>query len=211
MEHIVLLGDSIFDNASYVPGGDPVIQQLRARLPRGGRASLLAVDGAVVADVARQLEQLPDDASHLVVSVGGNDALGSSHVLDGESSSQNELFAELAAIQHDFAAEYRRMLRQVLAQRKPTLVCTIYDAIPGLEREAVTALSIFNDVMIRAGVEMGVPILDLRLICHETKDYSLVSPIEPSEIGGSKIVRGILRALNTHDFSRTDSVIYRQA
>jgi hypothetical protein len=33
MPHIVLLGDSIFDNAAYVPGELPVIEQLRARLP----------------------------------------------------------------------------------------------------------------------------------------------------------------------------------
>ena len=29
MNHVVLLGDSIFDNASYVPGKPPVIEQLR--------------------------------------------------------------------------------------------------------------------------------------------------------------------------------------
>lgn len=37
MPHIVLLGDSIFDNAADVPGEPPVIEQLRARLPDTGR------------------------------------------------------------------------------------------------------------------------------------------------------------------------------
>ncbi len=32
MRHIVLLGDSIFDNAAYVRGGFPIIQQLRLEL-----------------------------------------------------------------------------------------------------------------------------------------------------------------------------------
>src|SRR5690349_5483722 len=32
--HVVLLGDSIFDNAAYVGGGPDVITQLRAALPR---------------------------------------------------------------------------------------------------------------------------------------------------------------------------------
>ena len=38
MNHIVLLGDSIFDNGSYVHqdrGEEPVIDRLQALLPRG--------------------------------------------------------------------------------------------------------------------------------------------------------------------------------
>ncbi len=34
--HVVLLGDSIFDNGVYVPGGPDVVTQLRAELPPGG-------------------------------------------------------------------------------------------------------------------------------------------------------------------------------
>jgi hypothetical protein len=37
MNHIVLLGDSIFDNAAYVAGGPDVVRQVRDNLPsRGG-------------------------------------------------------------------------------------------------------------------------------------------------------------------------------
>lgn len=36
MSHVVLLGDSIFDNAAYVAGGPDVIHQLRERLPVDG-------------------------------------------------------------------------------------------------------------------------------------------------------------------------------
>ncbi|HEY1387763.1 MAG TPA: GDSL-type esterase/lipase family protein, partial [Ktedonobacterales bacterium] len=77
MPHVVLLGDSIFDNQSYVQRGEPdVIRQLRAHLPADWEATLLAVDGNVTADIRRQLAHLPTDATHLVISVGGNDALG---------------------------------------------------------------------------------------------------------------------------------------
>ena len=38
--HLVLLGDSIIDNASYVPGRRPaVIDQVRSRLPEGWSAT----------------------------------------------------------------------------------------------------------------------------------------------------------------------------
>ena len=73
MNHAVLLGDSIFDNAAYVPGKPSVIEQLRKTLPGDWKATLLAVDGDVTADVQKQIERLPDDATHLIVSSGGND------------------------------------------------------------------------------------------------------------------------------------------
>ena len=81
MSHVVLLGDSIFDNARYVPGGPSVIEHLRRSLPAGWRATLLARDGAGTAEMDRQLDLLPPDATHLVVSVGGNDALDHSGLI----------------------------------------------------------------------------------------------------------------------------------
>ena len=48
MGHVVLLGDSIFDNARYVPDRPPVIDQLRQALPRG-----CEVAGRAVADPFR--------------------------------------------------------------------------------------------------------------------------------------------------------------
>ena len=73
--HIVLLGDSIFDNALYVPRGMSVTEHVRQLLPTGDRVTMIALDGAKVASVFRQLERIPSDATHLVVSAGGNDAL----------------------------------------------------------------------------------------------------------------------------------------
>src|SRR3712207_8799829 len=43
--HVVLLGDSIFDNGVYVSGGPDVVRQLRDELPPGWQATLRAIDG----------------------------------------------------------------------------------------------------------------------------------------------------------------------
>ena len=57
MKHIVLAGDSIFDNQSYVKSGEPdVIKQLESLLAKGDKATLLAVDGAEIKDVEEQLK-----------------------------------------------------------------------------------------------------------------------------------------------------------
>src|SRR4051794_6789751 len=108
MRHVVLLGDSIFDNDRYVPGGPSVIEHLRRALPAGWRATLLAVDGSVASGVARQLERLPADATDLVVSTGGNDALGySSLILHEPAGSFAEVLSRLAEIRSEFRGEYR--------------------------------------------------------------------------------------------------------
>ena len=99
MTHVVLLGDSIFDNAAYVRRGEPdVVAQLRAKLPRDWKATLCAVDGAVTSGVLRQLGRVPSDASHLVVSVGGNDALQNMGVLREGARSVAEAMGKLAGV-----------------------------------------------------------------------------------------------------------------
>ena len=211
MPHLVLLGDSIFDNASYVPGHPPVIEQVRAAMPDDWRATLLAVDGNVASDVTGQLNRLPEDATHLAVSAGGNNALIASDVLAQPAHSVSAVLHEIADIQADFRREYREMLAAVLDRHLSTLVCTIYDAIPGLEDDALAALTLFNDVILREAIAAGVPVLDLRLLCDKPSDYSPLSPIEPSHSGGRKIADALARITTTHDFSRRDTVIYTQA
>jgi lysophospholipase L1-like esterase len=189
MTHVVLLGDSIFDNGSYVRRGEPdVVAQVQSKLPAGSQATLCAVDGAVTTGVERQLARLPADATHLVVSVGGNDALRSSGLLREQARSVAEVITKFALVQDEFARNYRTMLDAVLERRLPTALCTIYDARfpdPQEQRLVVTALSIFNDIITREAFSHRLHLIDLRLICNEPDDYA--NPIEPSAKGGDKI------------------------
>jgi len=208
MAHVVLLGDSIFDNARYVPGRPAVIEQVRQALPGGWRASLLAVDGHVTGDVAGQLRGLPADATHLVVSAGGNDALGESLILGEPSRTVGEGLALLQEVRDRFADAYRAMLQALAAVGKPTAVCTVYDAVPGLAPAERAALAGFNEVILREAFAAGLPVIDLRLACDRPADYSHVSPIEPSFVGGTKIVRLIAEVVTTHDFGCRRSTVY---
>jgi hypothetical protein len=208
MKHIVLLGDSIFDNGAYVAGGPDVVRQLRARLPEGWRATLLAVDGAVTSGVERQLARLPADTTDLIVSVGGNDALGHAHVLDEGARSIAEAVAKLAAIRERFERDYRAMLDAVLAPRLAAAVCTVYDGRfpdPVRQRLVVTALAIFNDVITRQAFARGLPLIDLRLICDSDEDYA--NPIEPSVRGGEKIAAAIAGLVAAQDPPGLGSVV----
>ena len=207
MRHVVLLGDSIFDNGAYIAGGPDVVTQLRARLPADWRATLCAVDGDVTADVPRQLVKIPGDASYLIVSVGGNDALRHSGALDEPARSMAEAIGRLADIRASFARDYRTMVEAVTARRLATALCTIYDARfpdPLRQKLAVTALTIFNDVITREAFSRGLPLVDLRLVCDEDGDYA--NPIEPSVQGGAKIATAIASLVAARDFWRRSEV-----
>lgn len=209
MGHIILLGDSIFDNAAYVRGGIDVITHLRRQIPSGWRASLKAVDGGRVEDVRRQAQGLPDDATHLFVSAGGNDALLNADILRMKVSSSAEVFDRLADLAGAFESHYRGMLRDVLGLNRPTAVCTIYyPRMPEAfaQKVAVAALATFNDVIIRQAFLAGVPLIDLRLVCNEDSDYA--NEIEPSEAGGNKIAGAIARVAGEHDFESRKTAAY---
>lgn len=208
MPRIALLGDSIFDNARYVAGGPSLIRQVQQRLPPTWLASLLAVDGHTTADVRRQVVKLPQDATHLVLSVGGNDALGALPRLEAPAATALKALDVLSGIQARFQTDYRSLIATLLDQNKPLLVCTIYDAIPGLAQGLKTAVGLYNDVILREAIAHDLPVLDLRMICTEPDDYSAKSPIEPSYKGGDKLAIALVAAIAQHDFPARRCSVY---
>jgi GDSL-like Lipase/Acylhydrolase family len=198
MPHLVLLGDSIFDNARYTSGGPDVISQVRRLLPSGWGASLLAIDGSITDYVADQMQRLPGEATHLVLSVGGNDALMSTSKLgislfDIPGTSTAKALESLADISHDFEARYRSAVDACLRASLSLCVCTIYNGCfpdKTYQRIASVALAVFNDVILRIAIKHGLPVIDLRFICADPQDYA--NPIEPSSVGGEKIAQVIV-------------------
>ena len=208
MNHLVLLGDSIFDNGAYVGSGQPVIVQVNQQLQPNGRATLLAVDGDTASMVQLQLQRIPQDASHLVLSVGGNDALGCIPGLETSASSVKQGLVLLSQIKTDFEVSYRALISTLLNLNRPLMVCTVYDHVPGLPTELKTALGLFNDVILHEAIHRGLPVLDLRMICTEPGDYSVISPIEPSSQGGAKLAARLVAALTQHDFKSNHCRVY---
>src|SRR4051812_40703304 len=159
MTHIVLLGDSVFDNSAYVGHAPDVRQQLAEMLPQNARATLLARDGATVGGTISQLEQLPRDATHLVISAGGNDALQASGVLTEPAASVAQALNKLAVIGRNFRENYAALLAAALRHRIPTAVCTIYEPrFPEADRRlvAATALTVLNDTITREAFSRGL-------------------------------------------------------
>jgi len=195
-EHIVLLGDSIFDNAPYVPQGETVTDYLQAEC----KTTRLATDGAVASDVLEQIKNIPADATHLFLSVGGNDALSLlSYIQENESTTPLKVLSVMAEAQSRFWDDYERVLDALYEFEIPITVCTIYTNVPGLPKELRAALSYFNDVIVTCADSFWLETIDLRKVCYEDTDFSPVSPIEPSSRGGRRIADAVrAKQISTH-------------
>ena len=199
---VVLLGDSIFDNQVYVePGGKCVAEHLRDRLSGGWNVELRAVDGAVVTDVRGQLygHPLPENA-HLVLSAGGNDALGHIDLLEGEGAGRPfaQVLREVYGIRQTFRTAYDKLLELVTGMGRPVTVCTVYNPAyddEEAQRLAETGLAFFNDVIMEETHRRGLSVIDLRHVCAERACFA--NPIEPGDLGGKRIAEAIARRVGS--------------
>ena len=209
MNHIVLLGDSIFDNKAYVGNEPDIISHLQSIIPQNWQATLKAIDGSLVENTANQLQNSPENTTHFIISAGGNNALMNIDVLNLKLNSSAEMFGVLSNRVSSFEAGYHKLLKMVLSRNVPTAVCTIYYpnfSESSIQSVAVAALSSFNDVIIRQAILAGIPFIDLRLTCNEKDDYA--NEIEPSSKGAKKIAAKILEIVQNHDFSKKRTSVY---
>ena len=226
MKHIILAGDSVFDNRTYVEVGEPDVRdQLADLLDDGDKATLIAVDGDMNNNVLKQLDNIPNDATHLFISIGGNDALMHIDAFKESVSTIGEALDSLNERVQEFEQDYIKMLTNVLKHRLKTTVCTIYNPhfehssldkiitmlpnnsnLKKLQQRSMTALPIFNNIIFQEAFNFGLPVMDLRLIFDSDEDYA--NPIEPSAVGGQKIARAIVDMLDSSEVSENKTTVY---
>ena len=227
MKHIILAGDSVFDNRTYVEVGEPDVRnQLADLLDDGDKATLIAVDGDINNNVSKQLDNIPNDATHLFISIGGNDALMHIDSFTDSVNTIGEALDSFNEMVQEFEKEYIKMLTNTIKYGLKTTLCTIYNPcfdhenmdrikymfppntnFKKLQRRSTTALPLFNNIIFQEAFNFGLPVMDLRLIFNDMADYS--NPIEPSVVGGMKMARIIKEISDNHDFLMKDSVVYK--
>ncbi len=209
MTHIVLLGDSIFDNAPYVDVEQDVIHHLKRKIRLGWEATLLAIDGSITTDIHAQVQRLPKDSTHLFLSVGGNDALRNNKYIYKSAKSVAEVVIQFSMLVGDFRTKYESVIKELLEKQLPITVCTIYE--PRFEQSeyqsvATTALTFWNDAIIQTAVAYKLPVIDLRQIFTSESDYA--NPIEPSAIGADKLSSYILDIVQNQNITQLHTTIY---
>jgi hypothetical protein len=202
--HLALLGDSTLDNGAYTTGGPAVIDHLSRLLPEEDRATLLALDGATTHGIENQLDRMPEEATHAVLSIGGNDAVMEISVLEQPVGNVSEALAELSRATDRFEEAYRGCLKEVLQTGLSTTVCTIYNGAfePSGQQQVIdAALAMWNDAILQAALDHDCQVIDLRRVCASRDDYT--QQIEPNEQGGRKIAKALFRAAFEPESSST--------
>jgi len=195
MSRIILLGDSIIDNGAYVHKGEPdVTKQLQARLPRR-TVIMRAVDGAVAANVlASQVNGL-ESSDHVILSVGGNDALQHRDILENAGGlNAGDVLLRFWTIREEFRKTYTALLDRLAVTKAKVMVMTVYN--PNFtefgacfQRMAESGVSLFNDVIQQEALARTFDILELRRLFTHKADYA--NPIEPSMLGGAKLANAM--------------------
>jgi len=222
-KNILLLGDSIIDNRSYVLEGElEVTAHLKKLYLYEPDVSITnnAVDGDTMYDLKNNHLDTPDieEASHIIVSIGGNDLLHNISFLQRTSElskimgkdarigkwgvkelnpSRNRVFEETYfEIIKPFKKQYETIVANLSSHRANLLLCTVYegdlvdsDEFSDVNNSSKTMVSIFNDIVYRTANKCGADVLELRDIFVRPEDYA--NPIEPSHIGGGKLAKAI--------------------
>ena len=224
-KNILLLGDSIIDNRSYVLEGElEVTAHLKKLYLYEPDVSITnnAVDGDTMYDLEYNHLDTPDieEASHIIVSIGGNDLLHNISFLQRTSElskimgkdarigkwgvkelnpSRNRVFEETYfEIIKPFTKQYETIVANLSNHRAKLLLCTVYegdlvdsDEFSDVNNSSKTMVSLFNDIVYRTANKYAAGVLELREIFVRPEDYA--NPIEPSHIGGEKLAKAMQR------------------
>ena len=193
---LVLLGDSILDNAPYTRSEPDTTAHLSRLLSPDWSIRRLAWDGATMPDIPPQLARVEGRPAAAVLSIGGNDVLHHIEILERDSAGASEVLDDLLAIAEEFDQRYELVARAIAERAERTILCTIYEVRLEPEqygRLARVPLAILNDRIIRTAARLGVDVLELRSVCTEASDF--VMQIEPSARGALKIAEAITAVL----------------
>jgi lysophospholipase L1-like esterase len=204
---LVLLGDSILDNALYTRPAPDTATWL-GQLAPDWAVLLLAQDGGTIENVPGQLRRLKQRAALAVLSAGGNDAAQHIALLDQPAFNSGEVLQQLLHIGDEFAERYETVARAVAERVDRLVLCTIYEVRLEPARYARLArvpLAVLNDRIIRIGAALGADVLELRSVCTAPEDFVL--EIEPSARGAKKIAEAIVSVLH-HDRALTSGRLF---
>jgi hypothetical protein len=205
--HLVLLGDSILDNAPYTTPKPDTAAHLRRLIGERWSVELLARDGARMAEMQEQVD-LIDGPAVAVLSIGGNDATRYIGMLGKPATSVGGVIGDFLAIADGFAPRYAAVVDALVPRVSRLVLCTLYDVRlepPEAARLVRLPIALINDRIIGVAIARGLEVIDLRAVCTEDADFTL--QIEPSPQGAEKIARAIAAVVDRPDEQRYGRIV----
>ena len=202
-KELVLLGDSIIDNKTYVLDGElSVLEHIKSKTETP--VTQLALDGATTDDVINsQIQAIPFGTSHIVLSIGGNDLLNEiAFLMEDFKYTPNQVLERCQSLIAPITQKYESIVSQLqTTSRANLLLCTVYEGnldgsvmYDDIAISSRAMLSLFNDSVYKTHNLFGTDVLELRHIFTDKEDYA--NPIEPSHQGGEKLAEKLIRWVN---------------
>ena len=175
--YVILMGDSVLNNANYVPTGKSVYDILKTKLSNVLNVSR---DGATINDLYGQLDKIPMDLNksetYIFISIGGNDILNKRSELD--SNDVMRLFNTYM----DFLKALRTKLGSVNIN-----IMNLYQPANPRYQSYKSSIEEWNKLINQYSNKIGeiYNVVDLNSLLRTPEDF--VYDIEPSDTGSEKI------------------------
>lgn len=188
-QNFILLGDSILKNDAYVTNGKSVDELLKERTNE--KTLCLASDNSKIVDIYEQIRQIPDNLNNngttVFLSAGGNDIL--THYVDKENDT-----TDTTVLGTMFAA-YKNVIKNI-QNKLPNANIVLLDIYYPENMTYKQYHSILNEWNKKLYTYADDPknkvssVLKVSKILTHQDDFTF--GIEPSVLGGTKIVEAIM-------------------
>jgi hypothetical protein len=184
---IVLLGDSILKNNSYVKNGQSIEDILREK--KGDNLYCLALNNSTIVDVYSQIDSIPVELNNentiIFLSSGGNDIL--SQYVDKHDSDVSDTH-----ILNVIFIAYKKLVKSLKTKMNKAKIVLIDIYYPHSNQfsQYKHIIQEWNKMIEKYAQEQSYGLIEISKRITESDDFTL--SIEPSEKGGEKIARSIL-------------------
>lgn len=169
IRHLVLMGDAL----QNINLGQGEVESALVPRPRNPwKLTILQPEQVLRPGPVRAF---PQGATHVVICVEGGWAIETSGLLRGEARLVRDALDTLATAADEFENVFAGLIAAAQETGLPAVVCTLVPARytePAEQRSAATALAIFNDRVVRCAFAARLPIVDLRMVCDEDRDFA---------------------------------------
>lgn len=185
--NIVLLGDSILKNNSYVKNGQSIEDILREN--KGDNLYCLALNNSTIVDVYSQIDSIPlelnNENTSIFLSSGGNDIL--SQYVDKHDSDVSDTH-----VLNVIFIAYKKMIKslQTKMNKSKIVLIDIYYPTSNQFSQYKPIVQEWNKLLEKYAREKSYGLIQISKSVTASDDFTL--SIEPSEKGGEKIARSIL-------------------
>lgn len=176
-DNIILMGDSVLNNANYVPSGKSVEDILKTKT---SKVLNVAKDGATINDLYVQLDKIPIELNktetYIFISISGND------ILSKRSELNNGEIRRLFDSYMDFLNALRTKLGSVKIN-----IMNLYQPANPRYQSYKTSIEQWNKLINENSSKIGemYNVIDLYSLLKTPEDF--VYDIEPSESASEKI------------------------